>query len=213
MLGWFQAVMPKEEKFFDLFDAHAVTLVNGAAALSDLLQGGDAVEANCKRIMDHEHAADEVARETLQAVRRTFITPFDRSDIRELTNSLDDSVDQMQKTAKAIMLFELKSFEPCMRELGDIIVEAAALTQEAVSLLSGMQRNKARLNELTERITQLETRSDTVYDQGMKALFKASGADAMKFLTGSEVYEHLEKVVDRFEDVANRINSILIEHL
>lgn len=213
MLGWFQAIMPKEERFFALFEAHAATLVLGAAALRDLLNGGEAVEANCKRIMEHEQAADDVAREVLLAVRRTFITPFDRSDIRGLATSLDDSIDQMQKTAKAITLFELRSFEPPMRELGDIIVDAAGLTQEAVSLLPAMSRNKDRLNELTERITQLENRSDAVYDHGMKALFRASQSDPMRYIVGSEVYEHLEKVVDRFEDVANRINGILIEHL
>lgn len=213
MLGWFQAIMPKEERFFALFKAHAVTLTDGAAALRAMLDGGAGVEANCRLIMEHEHAADEVACEVLQAVRRTFITPFDRSDIRELTSSLDDAIDQMQKTAKAVLLYEVKTFEPAMVELGDIIVEAAKLTVEAVDLLPTMQKNKDRLNALTEQITTLETRSDTVYDKGLKALFKASGSDAMGYLIGAELYADLERVVDRFEDVANRINGILIEHL
>ena len=214
MLGWFQALLPKEDNFFRLFDAHAVTLINGAEALRKVLEGGDEVPQWCQKIVDHEHEADAVAREVLFAVRRSFITPCDRSDIRGLTNSLDDSIDQMQKTAKVITLYEMRAFAPHMRQLGDVAVEAAALTVEAVSLLPAIRRNHGRLNELTEKIARLESHSDDLYDAGMKALFEANRhGDAMAFLTGAEVYDHLEKVVDRFEDVANRINGVLVEHL
>ena len=82
MLNWFQAVMPKEDRFFDLFEAHAATLVKGADALQHLMRGGDETPEWCRRIVEHENEADDVAREVLHAVRRSFITPFDRSDIR-----------------------------------------------------------------------------------------------------------------------------------
>ena len=214
MLGWFQALLPKEENFFRLFDAHAATLIQGAEALRKVLDGGDEVPRWCQRIVDHEHEADAVAREVLFAVRRSFITPFDRSDIRGLTNSLDDSIDQMQKTAKVITLYERRDFAPHMRQLGDIAVESAILTVEAVSLLPAMRKHSGRLNELTEKIARLESDSDALYDAGMKALYEQHKAgNAMAFITGAEVYDHLEKVVDRFEDVANRINGVLVEHL
>ena len=214
MLSWFQALLPKEDNFFRLFDAHAATLTKGADALRHALQGGDETPYWCQKIVEHEHEADAVAREVLFAVRRSFITPFDRSDIRGLTNSLDDAIDQMQKTAKVITLYEMRDFAPKMRELGDIAVQSAALTVEAVSLLPAMRKNHERLNVLTEQIARLESDSDTLYDEGMKALFEANRhGDAMAFITGAEVYDHLEKVVDRFEDVANRINGVLVEHL
>jgi predicted phosphate transport protein (TIGR00153 family) len=214
MMEWFEALMPKDDRFFRLFNAHAKTLHDGALSLRSMLDGGPDVEKLCRAIMDHEHAADNVAREVLLAVRRTFITPIDRSDIRGLTNSLDDTVDQMQSTAKAVLLFELGEFTPQMRELGDTIVQASHLTVEAVSLLPHMRRNVARLNELTEQITKLESRSDDIYDAGMKALYKAQdGGSAMPFIIGAEIYKDLEEVVDRFEDVANRISGILVEHL
>jgi predicted phosphate transport protein (TIGR00153 family) len=214
-MQWFQAVMPKEDRFFELFDAHAATLIAGAAALRAMLDGGDAVPDRCAEVMDHEHAADDVAREVLLAVRRSFITPFDRGDIRGLTNSLDDSIDQMQKTAKAVILFELRDFTPEMRELGEVIVQAADLTAEAVRLLPKMQKHQKRLNELTEQITRLESRSDEIYDVGLKSLLKGQdgAGSAMAFIIGREIYSDLEKVVDRFEDVANRISGILVEHL
>jgi predicted phosphate transport protein (TIGR00153 family) len=214
MMTWFNALMPREDRFFDLFNRHAATLVLGARALRELLDGGPDVQACCARIVQHEHEADDVAREGLLAVRRTFITPFDRGDIKELFTSLDDAIDQMQKTAKTITLFEVTDFQPKTREMGDVIVKAAGRTAEAVAMLSDMRRNASALNAIAEEVTQLEEQADTMCDEGMKALYLAHrGADPMGFIIGREVYSHLEKVMDRFEDVANRVSGILIEHL
>jgi predicted phosphate transport protein (TIGR00153 family) len=214
MLKWFHALMPREERFFDMFQQHAATLVAGARDLRILLDGGAGAPDACAAIMLHEHEADEIAREVMLAVRRTFITPFDRSDIKELISSLDDSIDQMQKTAKAIILFEVSEFEPQMREMGDIIVKCSALTLDAVTQLSEMRKNAASLNAIAELVREFEEQADNIHDQGLKALYQRCGhADPMGFIVGREIYSHLEKVVDRFEDVANRMSGILIEHL
>jgi len=226
MFGWFQALMPREERFFDLFTRHATIVVAGAEALRGLLQGGDGIEAYCKQIFEREAEADEITRQVLTAVRRTFVTPFDRSDIQDLISSMDDSIDQMNKTAKIIDLFEVRSFEPQMREMGDIIVQAANLVLEAVPLLSAIGTNAGRLNTLTAKIIAIEEQADNVCDQGLKALFLANRQsnprgnaqgnaqdNAMSFIIGSELYDHLEKVVDRFEDVSNEINSVIVDQL
>jgi predicted phosphate transport protein (TIGR00153 family) len=214
MLSWFHALMPKEGRFFDLFEAHARTICAGARALRDMLDGGEAVPAHCRAIAAHEHEADEITHEVMLAVRRTFITPFDRSDIRNLVASMDDAVDQMHKTAKSVTLYELRAFEPDMVRLGDIIVKAADLTAESAPLLRSLKTNARRLNELNEQITRLEEESDGLYDAGMHALYKGPArTDPMAFIVGGEVYDHLEKVVDRLEDVSNRISGVLIEHL
>ena len=212
-MRWFQALLPREHSFYDQFTAHARLLVLGAEALRDLLNGGESVPEACARIVRHEDAADEITREVFLAIRRTFITPFDRSDIRDLTTALDDAIDQMQKTAKSITLFGVTEFQPQMRELGDLAVQAAYLTLEATELLPGMARNAARLNAIAEAVTRIENRSDDVYDAGMKALFGRSQNQPLDFIVGAEIYDHLEKVIDRFEDVANDISGILIEHL
>lgn len=214
MLKWFQALMPKEDRFFGLFNAHAATIVLGARALRELLEGGGAVADASRRVTEQENHADIHARDVLLLVRRTFITPFDRGDIKELIGLMDDAIDQMQKTAKAISLFEVTSFEPQMRQMGDVIVQAAKLTQEAVGLLPAMQQNAGRLNGIAEEITRIEDHADDMYDEGLKTLFLAHrDGNAMGYIVGAEIYDHLEKVVDRFEDVANRISGILIEHL
>jgi len=214
MLGWFQALLPREQKFFDLFEAHARTLVAGAASLRALLDGGERVPDRCAEVARHEAAADVITRDVLLAVRRTFITPFDRGDIRELITSMDDAIDQMHKTAKAIALFDQRQFQPDMVRLGDVIVQCAGLTAEAVPLLRSLRSNAARLNAITEQVTQLEDQSDTLCDEGLRGLYQGPARkDPMAYIVGAEIYDHLEKVVDRFEDVANQVSSVLIEHL
>jgi uncharacterized protein len=213
MLAWFRALMPKEDRFFDLFERHAATLVDGAVALRALLEGTQDIAGACAAIAAREDEADAITREALLAVRRTFITPFDRGDIQALVGSLDDAIDQMLKTAKAVQLFEVTAFEPAMREMGVVIQEAAQVTAEALPKLRALGENAAALNNLTERVIELEGRADDLHNAGLKTLFKASRRDPMAFLVGSELYDHLEKVMDRFEDVANQISSIVVEHV
>jgi predicted phosphate transport protein (TIGR00153 family) len=218
MLGWFQALMPKEERFFTLFEKHAAIVVAGAEALRGLLQGGETIEDYCKQLFQREAEADDVTREVLVAVRRSFITPFDRTDIQDLISSMDDAIDQMNKTAKTIVLFEIRSFEPQMQQMSEIILQSAKLVLEAVPLLSSIGANATRVNALTTKLITIEEEADDIYNRGLKALFLANHQEnnqggAMKFIVGSELYGHLEKVVDRFEDVANEINSIVIDQL
>ena len=117
--------MPREDRFFELFDRHAKTLVDGATALCQLLKGGPGAANAAHKVMAYELEADGIARDVLLLVRRTFITPFDRSDIKDLINTLDDTIDQMQKTAKAVLLFEVESLEPEMAEMGEHILRPA----------------------------------------------------------------------------------------
>src|SRR6185437_2168997 len=201
-------------RFFDLYNRHAKTLVQGAEALRELLNGGTGVVEAARKVFTFEMQADLIAREVLLLVRRTFITPFDRSDIKDLINTLDDTIDQMQKTAKAVLLFEVEQLEPQMAQMGDRIVQAANLTLEAVVLLGALRDNTARLNTITEAIIRLEDDADTLNDNGIKALFqKHRDGNAMHYIIGVEIYDHLEKVMDRFEDVANRVSGIVIEHV
>src|SRR4029077_3429700 len=125
----FHHLIPKEERFFELFAQHSHAVVAGALALRAMLEGGDAISTNYQTVMDREHDADDVTREVLIAVRRTFITPFDRANIRDLITSMDNSIDQMQKTAKSVMLFDLNEFTPQMRDMADAIVKCAKLVQ------------------------------------------------------------------------------------
>ena len=218
MLKWFHRLMPREEGFFELFDRHAQIILAAAEALKELLRGGENVASSCKVIFDREAEADQLIREVLTAVRRTFITPFDRSDIQDLITSMDDAIDQMNKTAKTIVLYEVRTFGPDMQQMGDSIYQASQLVLEAIPLLRSVGKNADRLALLTEKIVQVEERADKLYDRGRKALFLSTQngnteQNSMNFIVGSEIFDHLEKVVDRFEDVANEINALVTDHL
>jgi predicted phosphate transport protein (TIGR00153 family) len=177
-----------------------------------LLKGDDDVLRCCREITRRENEADEITREVMTALRKTFITPLDRGDIKDLITSMDDSIDQMNQTAKVITLFELRSFQPHMQQMGEIIVQAANLMVDAVPLLSSLGSESARLNSLTEEMIRLEEQADNLHDEGRKQLF-LNQKDAIAFVIGTEVYDHLETVMDRFEDVANEISAIIIENV
>jgi uncharacterized protein Yka (UPF0111/DUF47 family) len=213
-MNWFQRLLPREDKFFDLFEAHAATLVAGAAALRRLLDGGPELSTHCRTVVDKEVEADRIAAEVMESVRRTFITPFDRSDIQELIQAMDDSIDQMNQTAKTTTLFEVREFDPLMRDMADLAIEAAALTAKAMPLLREIAKHATEINAYVAAIKALEERSDTMHDDGLRDLFrKHRDGNAMAFVVGAEIYDHLEKVLDRFESVANQVNAIVIEHL
>ena len=214
LMRWFRALLPKEERFFDLFAKHSQAVQQGALALQGMLQGGEETPVFCQRVSQFEIEADNITREVLTAVRRTFITPFDRGDIKNLITSMDDAIDQMQQTAKAVMLFEVRSFEPPMREMGTLVVECSNLVGRALPLLQSIGSNVSMLTAITEELTKLEGRVDDLHDIGLKELFlKHRSANAMDFIVGAEIYDHLEKVADRFDDVANEINSVVIEQV
>jgi uncharacterized protein len=214
LMSWFRALLPREERFFELFNQHAQTLVSGADALQGMLRGGPDIHKYCQLVTRHENEADNITRQVLTAVRRTFITPFDRVDIKNLITSMDDAIDQMEQTAKAVMLFEVHEFEQPMREIGVIIADCASLVVRGLPLLQSIGQNVAALTLITEELTKLEGRVDDLHDIGLKELFlKHRNGNAMDFIVGVEIYDHLEKVADRFDDVANEINSIMIEQV
>lgn len=214
MFHLIRSILPREDRFFDLFEAHASKAQEAAGSLRAILNGGPAIADHCARLSRQEEEADQISYEVMQSIRRSFITPFDRSDIKALSSSLDDAIDQMNKTGKAIMLYDVTAFEPNMCAMADRIITMADLTVEAMPLMRNIGKHSARLHALAGEITQIEEQSDQLNDAGLRALYKGvARQDALAFIIGSEVYEHLEKVCDRFEDVAHVMGDIVIEHV
>ena len=214
MFGFLKKLMPREDKFFDLFEAHAAKSLEAAKALSRVLEGGKGIGAHCAALMKAEDEADGIAAAVHEALRKSFITPFDRGDIKTLINDMDDAVDQMNKTAKAILLFEVKSFEPNMRVIAEEAVQMALLLGKVLPLLRDVNGNAPRLHEICGRMIGIEDESDRNHEHGLKALIKGKAKkDAMAFIIGNELYDHLEKVADRFEAVAHTIDGIVIENV
>lgn len=213
MFAWFQKLLPQQGNFFDLFERHAATLVAGADALARLLQGSSGREDHIREIDEREHEADAIIRDVLHSVRRTFLTPFDRGAITDLIARMDDAIDEMQKTAGAVDLYDVTEFEPEMRDIAGIIVDAARLTAEAMPLLRKVADNGVRLHELTERLVRMEGHADEIHAAGLKRIYREIGAkDPLQFVVRQEMFKRLERIVDRFEDVANEIDGLVIDH-
>jgi len=212
MFAWFQRLLPQRGDFFGMFEAHAATLVGAAECLQKLADDGGSPQQMLKTIHDYEHRADEIIREVLTAVRRTFLTPFDRGAITSLIGSMDDAIDEMLASARAIDLYELKQLRPEMKEIVKLISEAAAVTAQAVPLLRDVSGNGAKLHQLTGRLVTLEGEADDVHARGLKQAFQTARADPLQFAVAREVFKNLERVADAFEDVANQIDGIVIDH-
>ncbi|HEX4695873.1 DUF47 family protein [Sphingomonas sp.] len=214
MFAWFQRLLPKTGNFFEMFEAHAVTIVGAADAMARLVQdGGESRADHIREVIEREHDADEIIRQVLKTVRETFLTPFDRGTITALIGSMDDTVDEMQAAVQAMDLYEVRDFAQEMKDMAGIIVDAARLTAEAMPLLRDVARNGVRLHELTERIVRMESHADEIHRVGLKRAYNQYGAsDTLRFIVAREVFKHLERIVDAFEDVANEIDGIVIDH-
>src|SRR3954454_22651640 len=127
MFAWFQRLLPRKSDFFGMFEAHAATLVAAAEAMNKLVDGGTPHKEHIAEVERREHEADDIIRQVLITVRRTFLTPFDRGAITSLIAAMDDAIDEMHSAAVAIDLYELDRFEPEMKEIVGMTVEAARL--------------------------------------------------------------------------------------
>jgi uncharacterized protein len=212
MFAWFQRLLPRTGDFYGMFEAHAATLVGAAGALSKLVDGGTPHKEFIGEINRKEHEADEIIRQVLTTVRRTFLTPFDRGAITSLIGAMDDSVDEMQATARAIDLYELDRFTPEMKQMVGMIAEASALTAEAMPLLRDISANGTRLHQITEKVVRLEGEADDAHAAGLKKAFETQAGTPMDFIVSREIYKHLERITDALEDVANEIDGIVIDH-
>jgi uncharacterized protein len=212
MTGIIQKILPREDKFFELFDQQAEVLVSAADALAQLLSG-KSIAQKLDQIRELETTADDITRDVLIAVRRSFITPFDRSAITSLISSMDDAVDEIWHTAKTVRIYGVEQFEPQAQASAELARKAARLVREALPLMRKVARNASRLHDITEAIVKLEGQADNLHDEGLAALYGQHGADRpIVFFVGREVFRYVERVLDRFQDIADEIQGIVIDH-
>ena len=214
MFKLIKAIMPRSDNFFDLFEAQAGKAQEAAQTLRAILDGGPDTVDKCTRLSTQEEEADQIGYEVMQSIRRSFITPFDRSDLKALSTAIDDAIDQMNKTGKTVTLYDVVTFQPNMRAMGDRIILLANIVAEALPLMRDIGANSSRLHQMVGEISRIEEQSDQMYNTGLKELFKATPKDqALDFIVGPELYDRLERVCDRFEDVAHVMGDIVIEHV
>jgi predicted phosphate transport protein (TIGR00153 family) len=200
--------LPKEEQYFDLFIQMTLYISDAARTLVEMLSDKDAdFEEYSQRIKGLEHACDELTHSISTRLNKSFITPFDREDIYMMSTALDDIVDLIDDAARAIVIFDIHEINDHARRFADVIQRMAVELREIVAIL---QRPKSITPRLVE-IHRLENEGDDIYHAAIAELFR-EGADPLTVLKWKEIYEKLEAAVDRCENVANIIESVIIKH-
>lgn len=209
----FRRIMPREGKFFDLFDAHAEQISAGSKALVDLMNQYADPSARQKHIdaIDAiEKTADRYTHETVALLHKTFITPFDRETIHQLISEMDDILDLIQDVAESAMLYDLQRATPEAQQLADLNQMCCERVKSAVNLLSSME-NAEQILKICHEIDRLESDADRVMRSAMSKLFRDE-TDVRQLIKLKAIYELLEAVSDKCEDVANTIEGVVLEN-
>ena len=202
--------MPREGRFFDLFNAHAAQIVEGGRALAQLFANFEASAVYAERIDAAEHNADKITHETITLLHKTFITPLDRDQIHQLITNMDDVLDLIQDTAESMVLFDIRYTTPEAQQLAQICQMTCDRVKAAVGLLSNL-KNPEAIMKTCEEIDRLESDADRVMRSAISRLFREE-SDVKQLIKLRSIYELLELITDRCEDVANIVEGIVLEH-
>jgi predicted phosphate transport protein (TIGR00153 family) len=200
-------LIPREEKFYDDFQALAVELQRGALLLEQMLAPERPIWDKADEIKEVEHKCDFLTHEVIQRLNRTFVTPLDREDIHALARSLDDVMDAIDASATLVRLYRLESVRFGARELASII---SASTKEVRLALGAMEKRKGVITHAVE-INRLENEADRTHQQAVSRLFDEE-RDPITVLKWKETLDFLEDATDRCEDVANVLEGVIVKH-
>ena len=203
------SIMPREPKFFDLFEKSVANVAKAAKELADFLEDYTNVPLKVARITELEHEGDAITHQIMEQLHRTFVTPLDREDIALLTERLDDVMDFIEDAANAMLLYRIEQPTTRAREMAAILVKMTSELVVAVPLL----RNHSKMKEILEHcveINRLENEADAILRHALAELFDDTPiADVIKW---REIYEHLETAADKGEDVANVLEGVVLKH-
>jgi len=204
--------VPKDHSFFPLFEKSALNLLKATELLKELMASSDPGdhERLYKEIRDVEHIGDEITNKTYEQLNKSFITPFDREDIHELTGNIDDVVDSINGISRRICLYKPRILRPVYREIADLIYEASREIEAAVHCLKDPIANKEKISEACSKVTEIEHRADELYFMGVSDLFDKE-EDPKELLKSNKILENLERCVDEAEDVTDTLKAILIK--
>lgn len=206
----FGRLMPTEGRFFDMFNEHADLIVQGSRELVALMNSGDDIQNRAYRIESIEKMADKVTHGVIELLHKTFITPLDRDEIHQLITRMDDILDLMEDASQSIFLYDVKTIPPEAAKLAELCLACAEQVKVAVGLLANMENAKAIL-VACDQIDQLESNADHVMRSAIATLFRDE-PDVRQVIKLRSIFELLETVTDRCEDVANIIEGIVLEN-
>lgn len=203
-------LIPKEEGFFEKFDALAACQVEVADVFNEMLDYYGDAPAKERRIRDIEHRADEISHRAIEMLHKTFITPFDRDQILKLVSRMDDVIDLVDSVARRMMLYGVKEATSELKEMGVVLKKSVIEIQKAVKGLRNL-KHVAAIQEACIEINKLENDCDALRDAVVAKLFR-EGGNAIEVFKWKEIYEDVETAIDRCEDVANIIEGVVMEN-
>ena len=215
-LNLFGRLMPAEETFTALFCEQAMHILEAAKELRTMIVEDVDIPAHVVSIREIEMRADVAARKVFIAANRTFNAPIDREDILQLAHELDDAVDLIEDTAKGIARYEVHGLSLQMRDMANAIVASAERLRKVMPYLDSVARDHREIFALCQEIGNIEGRADDSFDQGLtqlRAQLRAGEIDTIAYLDRKELYELVENVVDKCDDIANAVQSITAKHV
>ena len=201
----------REYGFFELFTRHAVTALEGTQTLIEAVEGWPASKDKLTRIEEIEHECDSIAHMTIDLLHRTFMTPFDRDEILKLISTMDDIIDSVEVACRRMVLFEVKVFPPNFLDLVRALNRSQEQVVQLIELLPKFKQT-TRFREIVKEINRLENEGDRIFHNALAELFQNNVHDALEVIKLKEVYEVIERALDRCEDVSNVVEGIVLEH-
>jgi predicted phosphate transport protein (TIGR00153 family) len=215
-INLFSRLMPPAEDFTKLFCEQVRYIVAASEELAALVAGRNTLDVHAARIRDLEHEADAVARKIFLAANRTFNAPIDREDILILAHVLDDVVDLIEDAAKGIQRYAIGEFGPEIKPMVEAVEESAALFKTVMPLLDSITREYRTILAACMRIGQIEGEADDCFDNGLSRLrtaLRRGEIDVVGYMDRKEVFELLEQLVDKCDDVSNTLETIVAKHV
>ena len=204
-------LMPKEGRFFDSFNAMAAKILDGCTLFEKMLRDFDNFEIYSVQIRKIEHDCDEITHSVIDLVNKVFITPVDREDIQVLVKTMDDVIDIVNITTQCMHVYEINSVPPGLSSMAHILTLAAGEIAAALKALETLRKPEETLTHCIE-INRLENECDAILRERVGLLFREHKDDALLIIKYKEIYESIEKAIDKCEDVANVIEQITIKH-
>jgi predicted phosphate transport protein (TIGR00153 family) len=200
-------ILPRDEKFYDLFTELAKRLTASADHLHEMFQTPAQLASKVTTIKGLEHEADNLTHDIIDRIDRTFVTPFDREDIHELASELDDVIDLIDGAARRAQIFRIQATRPPAVVLSEVLARAAKTVEEGVRDM----KNAKHVYAVSEKLKVLEEEGDAVYHDAMGKLF-GEGSDAIEVIKWKDLYDKVEDALDRCEDVGNVLQSIALKN-
>lgn len=202
-------LIPKEMKFFDMFEKSAQNLLKGAKVLKDIADDFNTLTENAAKLERLEHDSDQITHEIMEKLNKTFVTPIDREDIHELTAALDDVMDFIEASSERMILYKIKTLTPEMKEIADVILKQVEEINKVIPRLKELKH--VNIMEHCIEINRLENAGDRILREAVAKLFDEV-KDPLEVIKWREIYENLETATDKCEDVAVAIEGIVLKH-